>query len=211
MKITWILSLISILNFAQPLIPQQLIQQSYVIGITNLELIQGDITQQHVDAIVNAANEDLNHAGGVAHAISKAAGNSLQEHCNNMPIISNDQRCPMGVAVLTPAFDLEKKGIKKIIHTTGPRGSTPHKEQLLHDAYTNSLHLAMKNNLKSIAFPAISTAIFGYDINQATPIALQAIQDFIKKHPTAFDKILLVVFSEKDLIIYKKCLHIFKK
>ena len=174
------------------------------IGKTNIVLVQGDITQQKVDAIVNAANENLKHGGGVARAISKAAGPCLQEYCNAMPIISNDERCPMGTAVITPAFNLEIVGIKKIIHTTGPRGSTPNKEQLLHDAYTNSLQLAYDSGLKSIAFPAISTAIFGYDINEATPIAFAAVKDFVKKHRRAFDEVRFVVFSDKDLAVYQK-------
>jgi len=206
MKITWILSLITILGFAQPILSQQTTQQSHTIGTTRITLIHGDITQQKVDAIVNAANENLSHGGGVARAISKAAGKQLQEYSNNMPMISNGERCPIGTAVITPAFDLEIVGIKKIIHATGPRGTTADKEQLLHDTYTNSLYVAMNNNLKSIAFPAISTAIFGYNINEATPVALKAIQAFIVKHPQAFNEIKLVVFSDKDFIVYNKCM-----
>jgi O-acetyl-ADP-ribose deacetylase len=207
MKIIWILSLITVLGFIHPLISQHIAEQQHTIGTTQITLIQGDITQQKVDAIVNAANEDLSHGGGVARAISKAAGKYLQEYSNKMPMISNGERCPMGKAVITPAFDLEKIGIKKIIHATGPRGTTFNKEQLLCDAYTNSLQVAMNNDLKSIAFPAISTAIFGYDIDEATPVALKAIQAFVVKHPKSFNEIRLVVFSDKDFAVYQKYMN----
>jgi O-acetyl-ADP-ribose deacetylase (regulator of RNase III) len=174
------------------------------IGSTKITIVQGDITQQKVDAIVNAANENLRHGGGVAKAISKAAGPHLQTYCDNMPILADGERCPMGKAVITPAFDLEKVGIKKIIHTTGPRGTTPHKEKLLADAYTNSLQVAADNGLRIVAFPAISTAIFGYDINEATPVAFAAVRDFIKKYPKAFDEIRFILFSDNDVAVYKK-------
>ncbi|HSC25564.1 MAG TPA: macro domain-containing protein [Candidatus Babeliales bacterium] len=206
---SWALSLITALGFIQPAIVQPIIQQSYIIGNTRITLVQGDITEQTVDAIVNAANEKLQHDGGVARAISNASGKNLQEYCNSLPIISDGQRCPMGKAVITPAFNLEKIGIKKIIHTTGPRGNTPNKEQLLRDAYKNSLLIAQKNNLNSIAFPAISTAIFGYDSNQATPIALKTIHDFVKEYPNTFKEIRFVVFSNEDLVIYKKYMQVY--
>ena len=204
--------LLIILSFTQVVISkpttiQQIRKQLYAIGTTQISLIQGNITHQQVDAIVNAANEDLSHGGGVAKAISNAAGKSLQEYSDKMPIISNGERCPMGKAVITPAFDLEEIGIKKIIHTTGPRGTTPEKEQLLYDTYTNSLQVAKDNNLKSIAFPAISTAIFGYDINEATPVALKAIKDFVIKNPQAFNEIRFVVFSHEDFAVYQKCMN----
>ena len=198
MKTTWTFSFITTLVFAHT------VAIDHMIGTTQITLIEGDITQQKVDAIVNAANEDLSHGGGVARAISNAAGKGLQEYSDQMPIISNGERCPMGKAVITPAFDLEKIGIKKIIHATGPRGTTPGKEQLLYDTYTSSLQIAKENDLKSIAFPAISTAIFGYDINDATPIALKAIQNFVIKYPQAFDEIIFVVFSQEDFAVYQK-------
>jgi O-acetyl-ADP-ribose deacetylase (regulator of RNase III) len=115
----------------------------------------------------------------------------------------------MGKAVITPAFDLEKVGVKKIIHTTGPRGNTPGKEQLLRDAYLNSLQIAADNGLKSVAFPAISTAIFGYDINAATPVACGVVKYFVTSHPPAFDEVRFVVFSDADLAMYKKCMNQF--
>lgn len=174
------------------------------IGNTFITIVQGDITKQNIDAIVNAANENLLHGGGVAAAISQAAGPNLQAYSNNMPIISNGEKCPTGQAVITPAFDLENVGIKNIIHTAGPRGNNPNREQLLYDTYKNSLRVAKNNNLRSIAFPAISTDIFGYDINEATPIAFAAVRDFIKNNPRDFDHIRFILFSKDNMDVYKK-------
>ena len=179
------------------------------IGKTRISIIEGDITRQKVDAIVNAANEQLNHAGGVAYAISKAAGPQLQKYCDILPRNDSDNACNTGQAIITPAFNLSKIGIKKIIHTVGPRGTTPNKEKLLHDAYYNSLKLAQKYGLKNIAFPAISTAIFGYDINEATPIAFKAIKDFVQQNPDTFNEIIFVLYSEKDYKTYEQFLFIF--
>jgi len=207
---SWALSLLAALGFTQPVVESSA-KQPLQIGSTKITIVQGDIAQQKVDAIVNAANENLKHGGGVARAISKAAGPELQKYCDAMPVFADGERCPMGKAVITPAFDLIKVGIKKIIHTTGPRGTTPGKEKLLRDAYKNSLQVAMDNGLRSISFPAISTAIFGYDINEATPIAFATVRDFVKVHPKAFDEVRFVLFSDKDLAVYKKLMNEFLK
>jgi O-acetyl-ADP-ribose deacetylase (regulator of RNase III) len=231
---SWGLSLMAALGLSQPVVVQSPTEQSIAtqsstqqpittkqptthymkswassfmaafIGTTHVIIVRGDILQQKVDAIVNAANEDLSHGGGVALAISKAAGPQLQKYSDAMPVLRNGKRCPTGSAVITPAFDLEKRGIKKIVHATGPTGTMPNKEQLLRSAYQNSLQVALDNTLRSIAFPSISTAIFGYDINQATPVAFKAVRDFIKEHPGAFDEIRFVVFSDPSLAVYKK-------
>lgn len=200
---SWALSILATLGLVQPVAELNVIQPLQ-IGSTQITIVQGDIIQQKVDAIVNAANEDLSHGGGVARAISNAAGPKLQQYSDDMPILAKGKRCPTGSAVITPAFNLEKNGIKKIIHVTGPRGTTPNKEQLLRDAYQNGLKVAANNGLRSIAFPAISTAIFGYDINEATPVAFAAVRDFIKEHPKAFDEVRFVLFSDNDLAVYKK-------
>lgn len=193
---------------------------SLKIGTTLITIVKGDILEQQVDAIVNAANEDLSHGAGVARAISDAAGPQLQAYCDTMPLLmpivdpSSPQnvrqvKCPTGQAVITPAFDLEQKGIKNIIHTAGPLGNNPNREKLLASSYQNSLQIALDNNLKSIAFPAISTAIFGYNIDKATPIAFAAIRDFVKQHPQAFEEIRLVLLPDKidpdkNFNVYKK-------
>lgn len=210
---SWALSLMAALGLVQQTtIVQPAMQQPVIIGKTHIAAVRGDITKQNIDAIVNAANENLSHGGGVARAISNAAGKRLQAYSNSMPIISNGERCPMGKAVITPAFDLERIGIKNIIHATGPRGTTPNKEQLLRDTYQSSLQVAYDNGLRTIAFPAISTAIFGYDINEATPVALKVVKDFVQAYPKAFDEVRFVVFSDDNLAVYQKFMsELFKK
>ena len=207
---SWGLSLLAALGFAQPVAIESTVLEPLKIGTTRITIVQGDITKQNVDAIVNAANEELKHGGGVAKAIAIAAGPEFQKDSDAMPMMVNGEKCPMGKAVITPAFNLEKVGIKKVIHTTGPRGITPDKEQLLEDAYQNSLKVAQDNNLKSIAFPAISTAIFGYDINKATPIAFRTVKAFLVKNPDVFDEVRFVVFSDKDLAVYNSNAAIFR-
>lgn len=202
---SWALSLLAALGLVQqPAVVQPIEQKPVVIGSTRMSIVQGDLLQQKVDAIVNAANADLSHGGGVALAISKAAGPQLQTYCNKMPALRNGKRCPTGSAVITPAFDLEKSGIKNIIHATGPTGTMPNKAELLRDAYQSSLQLCCDNGLKSVAFPAISTAIFGYDINEATPVAFKAVKDFIEKHPGKLEEVRFVLWSDQDLAVYKK-------
>ncbi len=185
-------------------LPQQPEEELY-IRETLITFEQGDITKQNVDAIVNAANEHLGNRGGVARAIRDAAGQKFQNYCNEMPIVKAPNiKCQIGEAVITPAFNLQKVGIKNIINTVGPLGSNPDKEILLRNAYQNSLKIAQKNNLRSIAFPAISTAIFGYDINKATPVAFAAVRDFVKSNPKSFDEIRFVLFSNDDMNVYEK-------
>jgi O-acetyl-ADP-ribose deacetylase (regulator of RNase III) len=188
----------------------QIVHYSLKNSTTRIGIVQGDITKQRgIDVIVNAANEQLRHGGGVAAAISKAAGPGLQIHCNKLPIAETwgCPRCPTGYAVITPAFNLNAIGIKGIIHAVGPRIAprklpTPVDEKLLYKAYTNSLKIAARNKMRSIAFPSISTAIFGYDINYAAPVAIRAVYDFIKYNPHAFDEVRFVLFSGHDFGLY---------
>lgn len=222
---TWVLLLLTVFGLMQSAHASQqattpAIKILGIIGTTKITLVQGDITKQNnVDAIVNAANDGLQHWDGVAAAISRAAdlsmtsdqkkqsppNSSLQQHCDGMPNFSGyNTKCPEGKAVITPSFDLKAEGIKKIIHTAGPRGVNPNKQKLLHDAYQNSLKVAQENSLKIVAFPAISTAIFGYHINEATPVAFAAVRDFIKENGNDLDEVRFVVFSDADLAVYKQ-------
>ena len=133
----------------------------------------GDLTRCSDDAIVNAANPIMLGGGGVDGAIHAAAGPQLRAACEQIPAIDGI-RCPTGGAHITPAFKLP---CRFVIHTVGPRyqiDSDP--ERLLHNAYTNSLHCAQKNNLRSIAFPAISCGVYGYPADEAASIALNACQ-----------------------------------
>ncbi len=140
-----------------------------------LTITKTDITTMTVDAIVNAANTDLQMGGGVCGAIFMVAGPAkLQEACNKLAPIKT------GDAVITQGFNAKAK---YIIHTAGPIYNPANKQQAdqLSNCYTNSLKLAAQNNLKSIAFPLISAGIYGYPLNDAIQIAIDSIKDFLQK------------------------------
>ena len=155
-----------------------------------LKILSEDITKLEVDAIVNAANTQLLAGGGVCGAIFRAAGRrELQEACNKLAPIQT------GEAVITPGFNLPAKFI---IHTAGPiyTDGTCGEEELLRNCYINSLQLAIENNLQSIAFPLISSGIYGYPLRDAFKVAVNAINDFLSKKDldvilTVLDKSLL--------------------
>jgi O-acetyl-ADP-ribose deacetylase (regulator of RNase III) len=153
----------------------------------------GDITQEDVDVIVNAANTGLRGGGGVDGAIHRAAGPTVMEECRRIG------SCPTGEAVVTNAGNLKAK---KIIHTAGPvwHGGKQNEAGFLRNCYRNSFLLAKKNLLKSIAFPAISTGVYGYPIEGAARIALSVGREFEKD----FDEIRYVCFSERDYQIYRR-------
>ena len=158
-----------------------------------LEVIQRDITLLDVDAIVNAANTSLLGGGGVDGAIHRAAGPELLKECKTIG------GCPTGEARITKGYNLPAR---HIIHTVGPvyRGK-PSDSRLLQNCYDNSLDLALANNITSIAFPAISCGVYGYPIQDAVNIAVNASCRFLEKNP-AFEKILFVLFSKHDHGVY---------
>lgn len=184
---------------------------SFKIHNTTISLIKGDITTiTGYDALVNAANVHLSHGGGVARALSQAAGPQLQKYSFTMPSLGAGmgEKVGVGQAVVTPAFDLQKNGVQWIIHAVGPQipaGKKPTKsdEQLLYDAYFNSLFQAKTIGAKRVAFPSISTNIFGYDIKMATPIAKQAVTDFINQNPNALEIVTFVLFTHKDYQVFE--------
>lgn len=153
----------------------------------------GDITKEDVGAIVNAANTGLRGGGGVDGAIHRAAGSSVMEECRMIG------GCKTGEAVITDAGQLKAK---KIIHAVGPiwRGGRHGEADLLKSCYEKSFLIAKKHNLKTIAFPAISTGVYGYPIEEATDIALSIGKKFEKD----FDDIRYICFSERDLDVYKR-------
>jgi len=141
----------------------------------DLHIIQGDITRAEVDAIVNAANSSLLGGGGVDGAIHRAAGPGLLDACKKIKATADGIRCPVGEARITPGFNLPAK---YVIHTVGPRyGIDKAPEKLLRSAYRNSLELALANNCKSIAFPAISCGAYGYPMKEAAEIAISTCMD----------------------------------
>ncbi|NLN03413.1 MAG: macro domain-containing protein [Clostridiaceae bacterium] len=158
----------------------------------SFEIVQQDITKLKVDAIVNAANTELKMGGGVCGAIFRAAGASkLQEACDKLAPIK------IGEAVITPSFNLPAK---YVIHTAGPiysQWSREENRRLLHNAYTNSLKLAVEYGCKSIAFPLISSGIYGYPKDEALEVALTAIKEFLQEND--IDVILAVL--DKDALV----------
>ncbi len=161
---------------------------------TEIEILIDDITNLQVDVIVNAANNSLLGGGGVDGAIHKAAGPNLLNECRLL------KGCNTGEAKITRGYNLPAKNV---IHTVGPiwKGGKNNEDNLLKLCYLNSLRLAKENNLKTIAFPAISTGIYGYPIESATNIALNSILNFIKTD-TYFEKIFFACFNNYIYEIY---------
>ncbi len=158
------------------------------INGATLELVQGDITQQQVDAIVNAANESLLGGGGVDGAIHRAAGPQLLAATRKL------RGCPTGEARITPGFELPAR---YVIHTVGPvyHGGQQGEAELLASAHRNSLRLARENNLRTVAFPAISTGVYGYPLREAAQIALGTVADELRAH-NQLDLVRFVLFGE---------------
>ncbi len=143
-----------------------------------IKIVQGDITTLAVDAIVNAANQVMLGGGGVDGAIHRAAGPELYEACLKVPEVRPGVRCPTGEARITPGFKLPAKFV---IHTVGPvyRDGLHGEPEKLAACYRNSLALAAENGCKSIAFPCISTGIYGYPIEDAAKIAVREVRDYL--------------------------------
>ncbi|MBC7333544.1 MAG: O-acetyl-ADP-ribose deacetylase [Actinobacteria bacterium] len=167
----------------------------YKVGNSFLELVEGDITMQDTDAIVNAANKRLAPGGGVAGAIHRAAGPKLWEECKTLG------GCETGEAKITKGYNLKAK---YVIHTVGPVYSgSPEDPVNLEKCYKNSLELASKNNIKTIAFPSISTGAFGYPIKEASEIAIKAIASYLKDHPE-IEVVRMVLYGRSDWEVYKE-------
>ncbi len=163
-------------------------------------LLSGDITKVPVDAIVNAANSSLLGGGGVDGAIHRAAGKELLEACKKIRQNEYPQGLPVGEAVITKGFKLPAK---YVIHTVGPvwKGGNHNEKQLLKNAYENSLRLAEKYKLKSIAFPNISTGVYRFPKELAAEIAIDAVRNFEAK---SLEKVYFVVFDKENLEIYSQ-------
>lgn len=161
-----------------------------------IQIIQGDITQMQVDAIVNAANTTLLGGGGVDGAIHRAAGPELLAACRQL------HGCATGEAKITAGFRLPAKFV---IHTPGPiwRDGTQSEAQLLHNSYVNSLALAAAHDCQTVAFPSISTGVYRYPLAQAAKIALTTIRDFLATN-TVVKTVTLVCFDPTTLAVYQQ-------
>jgi O-acetyl-ADP-ribose deacetylase (regulator of RNase III) len=168
------------------------------INRSTIELVEGDITWEAVDAIVNAANSTLLGGGGVDGAIHRAGGPAILEECSKIG------GCPTGEAVITTGGNLNAR---YVIHTVGPvwRGGSSGEPRLLASAYKNSLLIANERGLKSIAFPSISTGAYGYPITDASQIALSTIIEHLKGD-TSLATVRFVLFGENAYGIYQKTL-----
>ena len=169
-----------------------------------IKVIQADITTLQVDAIVNAANSTLLGGGGVDGAIHRAAGRELVAYCRTL------QGCSTGEAKISPGFKLPAK---YVIHTVGPvwHGGNRGEAELLANCYRNCIALAQQNNISSIAFPAISTGVYGYPIADATDIAIHSVIDRVKQATLSGNRIESVIkevifccFSASDAAIYQQ-------
>ena len=162
-----------------------------------IEVVLGDITQQKVDAIVNAANSTLLGGGGVDGAIHRAAGPQLLEECRQLG------GCLTGEAKITKGYRLPAK---YVIHTVGPiwRGCDHGEDDFLRNCYVNVMRLAAENNVKTIAFPSISTGAYGFPIERASKIAVTTVTTNLEKTKGLLDQVIFVCFSKDDYAIYQR-------
>lgn len=164
-----------------------------------IAVIQGDITQQRVDAIVNAANNSLLGGGGVDGAIHDAAGPELLEECRKL------NGCATGEAKITKGYKLPAKWV---IHTVGPiwRGGNQGEDELLASCYRNCLAIAEQYQIKTIAFSAISTGVYGFPVERAAQIAVREIQRFLESN-NSLEQVILVCFSQRAYDCYLKAVQ----
>jgi O-acetyl-ADP-ribose deacetylase (regulator of RNase III) len=168
------------------------------VGRAALELVQGDITQADVDAIVNAANSSLLGGGGVDGAIHRAGGPAILEECKK--IVARIGRLPAGQAVLTTGGRLRAR---YVIHTVGPvwRGGGSGEAETLASCYRNSLSVAAAKGLRSVAFPSISTGAFGYPLDRAARVALAAVREGLAANP-GIERARFLLFGEEAYLAY---------
>lgn len=166
--------------------------------MTEVEVLKGDITKLKVDAIVNAANKTLLGGGGVDGAIHRAAGKELVAECRTL------NGCETGQSKITKGYNLPAK---YVIHTVGPvwYGGNKNEPELLKSCYTTALNLAKENNIKTIAFPAISCGVYHFPIDKACKIAYDTVNEFINKYD-CLEKVIFIDINKDIIDIYKKLL-----
>ncbi|WP_299758398.1 O-acetyl-ADP-ribose deacetylase [uncultured Pontibacter sp.] len=173
------------------------------MGNTTIEVQQDDIARVQVDAVVNAANSSLLGGGGVDGAIHRAGGPIILEECTQ--IRARQGGCPTGEAVITTAGKLPAK---YVIHTVGLvwNGGSKGEPELLANCYRNSLNLAEENNVESIAFPNISTGVYGYPKDRAAKVAVEAVKSYLQEYQTSIKQVIFVCFDEENYRLYQKLL-----
>lgn len=164
-----------------------------------MKIVQGDITAEHVDAVVNAANRTLLGGGGVDGAIHRAAGPDLLAECRKIG------GCETGEAVITGGYRFPAK---RVIHTVGPvwRGGAHGEAELLASCYRNALRLASEHGVRTIAFPSISTGAYRYPVDEASQVAVRVVGEFLSADDTIFE-VRFVCFDERTLDAYSKALR----
>jgi O-acetyl-ADP-ribose deacetylase (regulator of RNase III) len=174
-----------------------------VVGRARIVLTQGDITDQAVDAVVNAENATLLGGGGVDGAIHRAGGPAILEACRAIRATDWPDGLPTGRAVITTAGQLPARFV---IHTVGPvwHGGDHAEPELLADAYRNSLELAREHELRTVAFPSISTGAYGYPIDEAARIALGTVRHALESAGDAFDEVRFVLFTNDALEAFRR-------
>jgi O-acetyl-ADP-ribose deacetylase (regulator of RNase III) len=174
------------------------------VNKTKVTIVQGDITSQATDVIVNAANSSLMGGGGVDGAIHRAGGSAILEECKK--IVAQQGRLPTGKAVLTTGGNLKAK---YVIHTVGPiwQGGSRNEAELLESAYYECLKLATENKLTSISFPSISTGAYGYPVDEAAKIAVSTVVSFLKRQSTSLKDIVFVLFDARTYESYRRALR----
>jgi len=173
------------------------------INQAKLSIIQGDITKQDTDAIVNAANSSLMGGGGVDGAIHRAGGPAILEECKQ--IVARQGRLPTGKAVMTTGGNLKAR---HVIHTAGPiwHGGDKGESELLASAYQESLKLAMENQLYSVSFPSISTGVYGYPVDKASRVAIEVVIASLRQGDTSVREVVFVLFDSQTFRAYSSAL-----
>jgi len=169
-----------------------------------LSLLQGDITRQEADAIVNAANSSLMGGGGVDGAIHRAGGSAILEDCKK--VVARQGRLPTGQAVITTGGNLKAK---HVIHTVGPvwHGGSSGEPELLTSAYTESLKVAEENSLSSVSFPSISIGVYGYPVDKAAKVAIEAVVSFLRDKAASVREVMFVLFDSRTYDAYHAALQ----
>jgi len=176
------------------------------VNKTEISIVQGDITGQDTDVIVNAANSSLMGGGGVDGAIHRAGGPAILEECKK--IVARQGRLPTGKAVITTGGNLKAR---YVLHTVGPiwHGGSRNEAELLRSAYYECLKLATENKLASISFPSISTGAYGYPVDEAAKIAVSTVVSFLKEQATSLKDVVFVLFDSRTYQSYRSALQVY--